>query len=256
MSSNTMETEDLAKFAVGGRALRSRRIRRALIARLINERANGSDEDADEGTTGDSGDEDHQLVRALVGSRVLQRRRFRRLLLAKLIRARGEAGDEGDEDYEDEDEGDEGGGTDDRQLVRLLVGSRMLRRRRVRRALLAKLIRERGAAGDEGDVEDDFEDDEEGGEEGGDRERQFLRLVMGSRILRRRRVRRALLAKLIRERGAAGGESDEYDEDEGDDDGPDLERQVSRLLVGGQMVKRRRARRALVHFLRNRNGDN
>ena len=88
MSSNTMETEDLAKFAVGGRALRSRRIRRALIARLINERANGSDDDADEGTTGDSGDEDHQLVRALVGSRVLQRRRFRRLLLAKLIRAR------------------------------------------------------------------------------------------------------------------------------------------------------------------------
>jgi hypothetical protein len=131
----------------------------------------------------------------------------------------------------------------------------MLRRRRVRRALLAKLIRDRNETGSEGD-EDDDEIGEEGGEEGSDRERQFLRLVMGSRILRRRRVRRALLAKLIRERGAAGGESDEYDEDEGDDDGPDLERQVSRLLVGGQMVKRRRARRALVHFLRNRNGDN
>jgi hypothetical protein len=107
-----METEDLAKFAVGGRALRSRRIRRALIARLINERANGSDEDADEGTTGDSGDEDHQLVRALVGSRCAAASAFSPPPAREVDpRARSRRGMRGDEDYEDDEESDEEGGS-------------------------------------------------------------------------------------------------------------------------------------------------
>jgi hypothetical protein len=178
-----------------------------------------------------------------------------RALLAKLIRERGEAGDEGEDDYEDEEEGDEEGGGEDRRLVRLLVGSRMLRRRRVRRALLAKLIRDRSETGDEGE-EDDDEIGEEGGEEGSDRDRKFLRLVMGSRILRRRRVRRALLAKLIRARGEAGTSRTRGTKTRATTRGRIWSVRSSRLLVGGQMVKRRRARRALVHFLRNRNGDN
>ena len=46
---------------------------------------------------------------------------------------------------------------------------------------------------------------------------------------------------------------DDVDEDDGDEESPDVERQLARLLVGGRVVRRRRARRAaLVRFLRNR----
>ena len=110
MSTGAREAEDLARFAVGGRALRNRRIRRALIARLLSERGDEGVDEEDEGATGEGGDEDRQLVRALVASRVLRRRRLRRLVLAKLIRERGEAEDEPDEDEDEygEDGGDEG----------------------------------------------------------------------------------------------------------------------------------------------------
>jgi hypothetical protein len=57
------------------------------------------------------------------------------------VRDRREDEDE-DEDEDEEDEG-EGG---DRRLLRLVVGSRLLRRRSMRRALLAHLVREREAA--------------------------------------------------------------------------------------------------------------
>ena len=144
---------------------------------------------------------------------------------------------------EDSDESDEESGEDDGELARLLVGSRMLRRRRVRRALLAHLIRDT-AGGDE--ESEDSDEDEEGG---GDREGRFVRLVIGSRVLRRRRVRRAILTHLLKARAEAGEESDE--DDETVDDGPDLEREVARLLVGGRAIKRRRMRRALASSLRN-----
>jgi len=191
----TYETEDLSKLALGARAGRSARLRRALVARLLNEQAESGEENGDAGTEG--GDEDErQLAKLLVGSRLLRRRRVRRLVLAHLLNARGEG--EGEEEFEDEDaEGEEEGGDDDRSVARLLIGSRMLRRRRVRRVLLAHLIKQRGDVEDvegEGDSDEDFEDDE-GGEGGGDR--KFAKLVIGSRILRRRRVRRAVLAKLL-----------------------------------------------------------
>ena len=243
------ETEDLAKLAVGGRMLRNGRIRRALIARLLSEQAEASDDEGDEDTTDEGGDDDRQLVRAIIGSRALRRRRLRRVLLAHLIKER--AGGEDDVDEGDEDIGEETG-EDDRQLVRLIVGSRILRRRRVRRALIAKLIRARGEEDDEFD--DDVDEGDEDIDEGGsDRDRKFLRLLVASRVLRRRRVRRALIAKLLKERGEGEEDVDEFDEDDVDDEGPDVERQVARLLVGGRVVRRRRARRAaLVRFLRNR----
>jgi hypothetical protein len=113
-------------------------------------------------------------------------------VLAHLLNARGE---EGEDEFEDEDtESEDEGGDDDRDVARLLIGSRMLRRRRVRRVLLAHLIKQRGEAEDvEGESDEDFEDDEGGG----DGDRKFAKLVIGSRILRRRRVRRAVLAKLL-----------------------------------------------------------
>ena len=63
------------------------------------------------------------------------------MLLAHLLREKGEA--EG-EDYEGAEE--TAGGGDDQEFMRLIVGSRILRKRRVKRALLAHLLREREEA--------------------------------------------------------------------------------------------------------------
>ena len=112
------------------------------------------------------------------------------MLLAHLLRERSEA--EEDED-EGEDEFGEGGDSEPR-LMRLLIGSRMLRRGRVRRMLLAHLLRESGEAeGDEDEDEDEFG-------EGGDKEHQLLRLLGGHRMRQGRRARRLLMAHLLRER--------------------------------------------------------
>ena len=100
-----------------------------------------------------------------------------------------------------------------------------------------------------GSGEESDESEREDEEDGGDREGKFVRMVIGSRVLRRRRVRRAVLAHLLKERADAGEESDEDDETIGD--GPDLEREVARLLVGGRAIKRRRMRGALARSLRN-----
>jgi hypothetical protein len=260
MSGSARETEDLGKLVVGGRMMRNGRTRRALIARLLSEQSAGSDEEGDEDTTEEGGDDDRQLVKALLGSRMLKRRRLRRVLLAHLIKARGasEADDEVDDDN-DEDVGEEESGDEDRKLLRLVLGSRILRKRRVRRALIAKLLRDRsGAETDDDELDDDVdESDDDVGEEGGDSERKFLRLLVGSRILRKRRVRRALLAKLLKDRSGGGETEDDYDdgedEDEDVEEGPDLERSLARLLVGGRVVRRRRTRKAaLARFLRNR----
>ena len=45
MSDTTLEKEDLARLAVGGRAMRRRRLNRALLARLIGDRYDAEDED-------------------------------------------------------------------------------------------------------------------------------------------------------------------------------------------------------------------
>jgi len=196
MITSEREVGDLAKVAAGSRALRNGRVRRALIARLLSEQE-GAEDVGEEGADEEGGDEDGRIMRALVGSRVLKRRRLRKLLLAHLIKQRSEAGDEADEGDEDTDEAEDEGG-DDRQVARLLVGSRMLRRRRVRKAVLAYLIRERN----EGEAEDgeDFEASDDIGEDGTESGRKFVKLLVGSRVLRRRRVRRAVVAKLLRDR--------------------------------------------------------
>ena len=73
---------------------------------------------------------------------------------------------------------------EERRALRLLLGGRMLRSRKLRRLALAYLLRE----GDEGE-DDDTEEDEGGGEE-----RRVLRMLLGGRMLRRRRLRRLGLA--------------------------------------------------------------
>ena len=161
MSDSARETEDLAKLAVGGRMIRNGRTRRALIARLLSEQSAGSDEEGDEDTTDEGGDDDRQLVKALLGSRMLKRRRLRRVLLAHLIRERGAS--EGDDEVEEDDEdvGEEESGDEDRKLLRLVLGSRILRKRRVRRALIAKLLKNRsGAETDDDELDDDVDESE------------------------------------------------------------------------------------------------
>jgi hypothetical protein len=66
----------------------------------------------------------------------------------------------------------------------------------MRLALLAHLLRE---GHEEGDEDEDGDDDE--GEVG--EHRRILWLLIGSRLLRRRRMRRALLAHLLREKQEA-----------------------------------------------------
>ena len=88
---------------------------------------------------------------------------------------------------------------EERRALRLLLGGRTLRGRKLRRIALAYLLRE----GDE--AEDD--DTEESEEEGGGEERRALRLLLGARTLRGRKLRRLALAKLLGERGEAEDET-------------------------------------------------
>jgi len=185
--------------------------------------------------------ENEELVRLALGRKV-RGRRLSRALLARLIGERFEAEDEDEEGESGEEGGDE---NDDRRIARLLIGSRILRRRRLRNLLLAHLLREKGEAQAEGD------EGEEEGEEGGNREQKLVRLLIASRILRRRRVRHMLLAHLLRERGEAEDEDFEDEEDEGAEGAEGDERKLLRLLAGKRMPRRRRARRMLLaHLLR------
>jgi len=77
-------------------------------------------------------------MKALVGSGILKRRRARRMLMAHLLNERGEAEEEDDEG---EDEFAEGGDKEHR-LIKLVVGSGILKRRRARRMLMTHLRRE------------------------------------------------------------------------------------------------------------------
>jgi hypothetical protein len=101
------------------------------------------------------------------------------------------------------------------------------------------MVRE-SAGGDEDEGDEEFDDDTS------DREGNFVRLVIGSRILKRRRVRRAVLAHLLKERA----DSDDTDEESEGEEDADLERAVARLLVGRRVVRHRRMRRALAAHLR------
>jgi hypothetical protein len=237
----------MLRLLLGSRLLRRGRLRRALIADLLGARGE-ADQDEDEGDDGSEmgSDDDRRLIRMLIGGRILRRRRIRRALLAHLLGQRAEA-DEGEEDEGDEDEGGRG---DERRLVRLLIASRMLRRRRVRRVIAAQLLKQRAEA-DEGEED---EGDEDGGEAvGSDDDNRVVRLLIGSRIMRRRRVRRAILAHLLGERAEARGEEEEDEGDEGDDSGDNV-RRLMRFLVARRGVRRRRGRRAVAAGLM-RNGE-
>jgi hypothetical protein len=102
------------------------------------------------------------------------------MVLAHAARQRGEDDDEGE--GVDEDEGG------DSRLARILVGG-AVRRRRLRRLVLAHLIRARGAEDD--DEGEGIEDDEGGGDE----DRKLLRFLVGRKAVRRRRVGRAAIAR-------------------------------------------------------------
>lgn len=191
-STTTTEAEEFARLALGSRALKNRRVRRALIARLLNE--NGETQNGDDTeTAGEEGGDEQEFVRALVGSRMLKRRRVRRALLAHLLRGKGEYEADGTEGEGEDNE--EFGDTDgnEQEIVRGLIASRVLRRRRVRRALLAHLLRADGATDGEADA-DTFD-----GDEGTDDDRDVARALIASRVLRHRRARRAILAHLLNE---------------------------------------------------------
>jgi len=71
--------------------------------------------------------------------------------------------------------------------------------------------------------------------------------------MRRARARRMLLAHLLRERGEAGEEEDEGEDEYGEGGG---EHQLARLLMGKRAMRRGRARRMLVaHLLRERSEE-
>ena len=83
--------------------------------------------------------------------------------------------------------------------------------------------------------------------ETGDEERRAIRLLLGGRTLRRRKLRRLALAHLLNE-GGEGAEDDEMEEDEGGE-----EQRAIRMLLGGRTLRRRKLRRlALAHLLRER----
>ena len=105
----------------------------------------------------------------------------------------------------------EGGRSPDRKLVRFLIASGILRRRRIRQMVLAHLLRERGEGGErEFGAYEGFEGEEEGG---GD-DRRIVRQLIASGMLRKRRIRRMLLARLLRERGEFGEEGGEMEGEE------------------------------------------
>ena len=80
----------------------------------------------------------------------------------------------------------------------------LLRRRRVRKLILAHLLRERMEGADEG-MEEGF---------GGGEEHQLARFLIASGGLHRRRIRKMILAHLLRERGEGGEEMEGLGEEE------------------------------------------
>lgn len=191
--------------------------------------------DLDETGPAEGREENKQLVRLLVGSGMLRRRRIRNLLLAHLLSDREDDADDG-----------ESVSREDRQLVRLLVAGGIVRRRRVRRLLLAHLLREKIGR----DGEDPYLETEDG--EGGDEDRQLVRLLIAGGIMRGRRIRRLLLAHLLRNRAEERDEDDDIDGGTLEDD---EDRRLARLLIAAGGLRRRRMRRLLLAHLLSERGE-
>lgn len=188
---------------------------------------------------------DTEELARLVGGRAIRRRRMSRRMLARLIGERSEADDDFDED--DEEISDEGGDKEKR-IARLLIGSRLLRRARLRKLVLAHLLRERDEAEDDDEISD-----EDSAENGEGKDRQLARLLIASGVLRRRRSRRMILGHLMREHGEAEGGEDEDSDDEFAEGGEDRDKQMAKLLIATGMLRRRRTRRMiLAHIARER----
>jgi hypothetical protein len=221
----TDRDHDLERVLAGRSIARHQRARRLLLAKLVRDKRDGAgDELMDD--EDDGGDEEHRILKALIARGLLRRRRIRRLLIAHLIRARHEDDDAMDADDEDDEEGDEEG----HRILRLLIARGVLRQRRVRRLLIAHLLGERHDA----EMDDEDDDGEDIGEDGDDH-RQIVRLLIASRLLRRRRFRNALLGRLLRER---------RDADDDDADGDD--HRFARMIAGSRALGRRTLRRGLL----------
>ncbi len=132
-----------------------------------------------------------------------------------------------------------GGGDSKSRVVRLLVGGRMGKNRRLRRLLLAHLLKERMEGGEQDD--EDIDSDE--GEENTDRERKLVKLLVVGRLQRHRQLRRLLLAHFLKQRMEGAEDDDEgiegeEDDDEGGESGERARaRKLVKLLVVGRMAR-------------------
>jgi predicted transcriptional regulator len=184
----------LVRLLVGGRMRRNSRLRRLLLAHLLKERMEASEEDEGEDIDDESdegSERAHKLVRLLVVGRMRRHVQLRRMLLAHLLKERMEASEEdGDEEIDDDsDEGSERA----HKLVRLLVVGRLRRHTQLRRLLLAHLLKERMEASEE---DEDEGIDDEGNGDGSERARKLARLLVVGRMHRHAQLRRSLAAHL------------------------------------------------------------
>jgi hypothetical protein len=158
------------------------------------------------------------------------------------------------DEAEDSAVGGGGGRNSAGRVVRLLVGGRIAKNRRLRRLLLAHLLKERMEGGEQD--EEDIDSDE--GDENTERERKLVGLLVVGRMQRHRQLRRLLLAHLLKERMEGAEDDDEsIDEGEEDDEGESTERARARKLVGllvvGRLQRHRQLRRLmLAHLLKER----
>ena len=182
------------RLLLASRMFRRPKLRRMLLAHLFAKRARAL-RTTTERPKRAGGDEDRNVVRSLVAAGLLRRRRVRQMLLAHALRDRQE-GEDGGESVDQEDEKEEDGDPD-RRLVRMLIGTGLLRRARRRRFLLAYLLRAHRMNEDQDDAGDEekTEIEEDEGEDDG---RQAVRALIASGALRRVRTRRLILAHVLR----------------------------------------------------------
>jgi hypothetical protein len=134
----------------------------------------------------------------------------------------------------------------DQELVRLMLGGKMLHRQRLRHALLAHILHERGEEESESEGEG-IEDESESGTD----ERKLARLLIGSNIVRRRRLRALMLGHLLREKREAAEEVEGVSAEEGEESEGVTEHRLAKLLIGSGIARRRRLRALmLTHLLR------
>jgi hypothetical protein len=253
----------IARLLVSGGLLRRRRVRRLLLARLLSEAREAGEEPEFEGEEFEAeeggGVSDRGIVKFLIASGVLRRRRMRKMILAHLL---GERGGMGVESEFGEHEGFEGfggfegvgeGGVSDRKIARFLIASGILRRRIIRKMVMAHLVREHGEG-----IESEFGEHEGvgGGFGGEETPTKLVRFLIASGILRRQRIRRMVLAHLLREHGEGGEHEHEHEEFEGEEAGGGEDRRIVRQLVASGVLRKRRIRRMLLaRLLRERGGE-